>query len=340
MTTWRFGRATLLASAMLTGCGGGPDDGSQPARPGPAVPVMVVRDTTIAAMIEAGGVAEPVARAVLSTKLMGTVTEVRAQEGDRVTRGRLLARIDARDIEAKRAQVEAGMAAADATQREARAQAVRFRALFADSAATRSQLDQAEAALARAEGGLGTARASLVELDAMRSYGEIRAPFDGIVTRRYVDPGAFAAPGSPVLEVQDASRLRISVTVPPRVVAAIAKQGPLEVRIEGRPASAVLEGAVPASGGAVYTVNAILANENGEFLPGTAAIIRIPDGERRGILVPSSALVHEGDLTGVRVRTADQIDLRWIRTGRAGEDGATEVLSGLVAGDSILIGER
>ena len=88
---------------------------------------------------------------------------------------------------------------------DARTQAERFRALYADSAATRYQLEQVETGLARAEAGLQTARASRAELDAVGAYAEIRAPFSGVVTRRFVDPGAFVAPGAPILEVQDAS---------------------------------------------------------------------------------------------------------------------------------------
>ncbi len=188
----------------------------QPATPAMSdAPTFTVRDTTIPAMFDAAGIAEPIARATLSTRLMGSVTEVLVREGDRVRSGEPLARIDARDVEARRAQVDAGIAAAEALYQDARTQADRFRALYADSAATRYQLEQVETGLARAEAGLQTARASRAELDAVGAYAEIRAPFSGIVTRRFVDPGAFAAPGAPIVEVQDASRLRVSVTLPP-----------------------------------------------------------------------------------------------------------------------------
>jgi multidrug efflux pump subunit AcrA (membrane-fusion protein) len=69
--------------------------------------------------------AEPVARATLSTRLMGSVTEVLVREGDRVRNGQLLARIDARDLEARRGQVDAGIAGAEALYQDARTQAER-----------------------------------------------------------------------------------------------------------------------------------------------------------------------------------------------------------------------
>jgi RND family efflux transporter MFP subunit len=336
-------RAALLA-ALLAGCGRGEASDTSP----PATTAMVdaetftVRDSTIPGTFESAGIAEPIARATLSTRLTGSVTEVLVREGDRVRSGELLARIDARDVEARRAQVEAGIAAAEALYQDARTQADRFRALYADSAATRYQLEQVETGLARAEAGLQTARASRAELDAVGAYAEIRSPFSGIVTRRFVDPGAFAAPGAPIVEVQDASRLRVSVTLPPPIAARLRPGAALDASIEGRPAHAVLEGTVPAPASAVYTLNAIVQNPRGEFLPGSAATIRVPSGSRNAMLIPADALVREGDLTGVRLRTDAGSELRWVKAmdSGSGTGGMIEILSGLRSGDVILIGSR
>ncbi len=341
---------TMVAGVLILGltgaCGGNaPEPGAAKAPNQATGTTLVVRDTTIRGTFEAAGVAEPMQRATLSTKLMGSVTAVLVREGDRVAKGQVLARIDARDVQAKRAQVEAGIAGAEAMYQDAQTQATRFRSLYADSAATRFQLEQVETGLARAEAGLRTARASRAELDAIGDYAEIRAPFGGIVTQRFVDPGAFAAPGSPLIEVQDASRLRVSVTVPPRVAAALKSGEGLEAMIEGHPARAILEGAVPAPAGAVYTVNALVENPRRDFLPGSSATLRIPDGTRKAILIPASALVQEGDLTGVRVAVKGTAELRWVKLGgecaaAAGAAPCVEVLSGLSAGDEIVVGSN
>jgi len=141
---------TLLATLALGACGG--DETPTPADrlPLDGTPVAVV-DTVIVDAFDASGVAEPVRAATLSTKLMGSVTAVLVHEGDRVAAGQLLVRLDARDLDAKLTQVEAGLAEATAVHDDAVAQVGRIRALYADSAATRAQLDQAETGLARAE---------------------------------------------------------------------------------------------------------------------------------------------------------------------------------------------
>jgi RND family efflux transporter MFP subunit len=356
---------TLLAG-LVAGCSGHRES-TRPEPPGRQVaePTFTIRDTTITATFDAVGLAEPVQQATLSTKLMGSVTAVLVKEGDRVTPGTVLARIDARDLEAKRAQVDAGIAAAEAVYQDALAQARRFRALYADSAATRYQLDQVETGLARAQSGLRTAQASRAELEAVAAYAEVRAPFAGMVTKRHVDPGAFAAPGAPIAELQDASRLRISVSIPPAASARLARGQQVDADIEGRFAVATIEGVVPSSAGGVYMVNALVDNAKDQFPAGGSATIRVPQGTRSALLVPAKALVREGDLLGVRVRTGQGVELRWVkisseyrvpsteyRSAEAGyavpgtryavrsPEGMVEVLSGLKAGDVVLLSEK
>ncbi len=93
---------------------------------------------------------------------------------------------------------------------------------------------------------------------------------------------------------------------------------------------------MPSASGNLYTVNALVDNEAGRFLPGSAATLEVPQGERTAVLVPEAAVIRQGDLTGVRVRTPEGAALRWIRLGRA-HDGMVEVLAGLKAGDVIVV---
>ncbi|MDZ7630128.1 MAG: efflux RND transporter periplasmic adaptor subunit [Gemmatimonadaceae bacterium] len=214
----RMSSTALLATASLVGlsaCGGAPADSAPAADTTPvrvAGTVLRLTDSTLTALIEASGVAEPMQQATVSTKLMGTVTAVRVREGDVVREGQVLLQIDARELNAKSSQVAASIADAEAMQADAATQAARIRALYADSAATRAQYDAAQTGLARAEAGVRAARAAANEVAAMGSYATVRAPFNGMVTARFADPGTFAAPGAPLLTVQDASTLRISVS--------------------------------------------------------------------------------------------------------------------------------
>ncbi len=334
MRTLMPASGVLLATLILGGCGGeaAPAVAERAAVTG--VPVAVT-DTTIPDVLEAAGTAAPIRMATLSTKLMGSVTAVLVHEGEHVASGQLLAQLDARDLVAKRSQVEAGLAEATAMHTEAKAHAERIRGLYADSAATKAQLDQAETGLARADAAMANARAMAAELAATASYAEVRAPFAGIVTRRYVDPGAFAAPGAPLIAVEDATTLRVTVSASPDAVRGLRRGSVIQAIIGDSVARATVEGVVP-SGANLYTVNALVPNANGRFQSGSTASLALPRGTRRALLVPADAIVRQGDLTGVRVASAGSSSLRWVRLGRAGGP-MIEVLSGLAGTDTVLV---
>jgi RND family efflux transporter MFP subunit len=329
-TIFKF-RAGLIA-VLLTAAACGQGDKSPaeaPVAPYSGTPVAVV-DTLLSTTYEASGVAQPLADATLSTRRMASVTAVRVTEGRRVAAGAPLVRLDAADLDAKARQAVAGVSAAEAVHREALSQATRIRALYADSAAPRAQLDAVEAGLARAEAGLDAARAGNSELAAVRAYGVLRAPFAGVVTHRFVDVGDFAAPGAPLVTVQDASRLRIVATVPASMAARVKTGTRLTARVEGTEVSAVVEGVVP-SAATMYTINAIVQNRDGKLPSGAAAVLMVPSTTTaRTFLVPLEAIVREGDLTGVRVVRDGRAELRWVRLGDT-RAGRVVVLSGLSA---------
>jgi len=329
--------ATLSGAALLAGCGGeSPAADAAPAQPLAGAQV-VVRDTMLPATIEAAGTAEPFQQATLSTRVMATVEAVTVREGDRVAAGQVLVRLDTRDLDARQAQVEAGLAEAQAVEREAEAMAVRIRALFADSAATKVQLEQAETGLARAQAAVRTARAGAAELAAVRSYAEVQAPFAGIVARRHVDPGALAAPGAPLMTVEDASRLRVEVTAAPEHVRGLGRGSVVGVLVEGHPVRGEVEGVVRAQAGNMAQVNVVVANPDRGFLSGSSAVVLLPRGTGAALVIPAAAVLRQGDLVGVEVVVADRAERRWVRLGRSLPDGLVEVLSGLSAGDVVLV---
>lgn len=297
---------------------------------------FTVRDTMIASTIAASGVAEPIQQAALSSKLMGTVLQVSVREGDAVKAGQTLLRIDARDLAARTSQASASVADAEAQHSEATAHATRFRALYADSAATRAQFDAAQTMLARAEAGVRAARAAASEVEAMASYATVRAPFNGVVSVRAADPGMFAAPGVPLLTVQDVSSLRIRVTADANAVRSLKHGDQVRATIDGADTRATIEGIVSANAGNLFTVNAIVSNHSATFRAGSAATLFISTGTQSAVLVPASAIVREGDLTGVIVRGAQRDERRWIRIG-ASAGSLVEVTSGLHAGDVIVL---
>ena len=230
--------------------------------------LLTVRDTVIDAGFTASGTANAFREATLGTTLSGSVTAVLVHEGQRVRRGERLASIDSRDVSARLSQADAGVQAAAAMREQAFAQVKRMRALFADSAAPRVSLEAAEAGFANADAALASARAARTQLDVMQGYAAVTAPFDGVVSRRMIDPGSFVAPGTPLLVVQDVSRLRISVSVTPDEARGLLTGRVIAAQVEQQSVQAAVEGIVPASSGGMTTINAVVNNADGKMLPG------------------------------------------------------------------------
>ncbi len=330
----------LPAALVIMACSRGDDRASR----GPGVApgtdtsgtLLRVTETTLAGSFGAAGIAAPIEEATVSTTLMGTVTEVLVHEGDRVHIGQALLRIDTRELTARGHRLSASLADAEAIHGDAQVQARRFEALYADSAATRAQYDAAQTGLARAEAGVRAARAAVAELDAVSNYAVLRAPFDGTVTNRAIDRGGLAAPGSPLLTIQNATSLRVSATAPIDVTRGLRRGQSISVTLSGSRATATIEGVVPAGSSDLFTVNAVIRNSGNRYVAGSSATIHIPTDSTRGILIPTRAIERDGDLLAVLTDRDGLRERRWIRVGEQHGD-QIEVTSGLREGDRIVL---
>src|SRR5690348_1064208 len=104
---------TVAVLALVAACGKSPGSDAQAITETRSVgTTYVVHDTTIDATFDATGVVAPIQQATLSTKLIGSVTDVLVHEGDRVERGQELMRIDARELSAQSARARAAIAEA------------------------------------------------------------------------------------------------------------------------------------------------------------------------------------------------------------------------------------
>jgi len=333
-------RALLLAGlAALAACGDTAPEAEIVARTTmntEGMTAVTVVDSVLPDVTEAVGTAAPLLSATLSTKLMATVTAVHVQEGATVRAGQLLVSLDVRDIDARSAQAAGNLQSAEAMLADADVQTARMRALYADSAAPKAQLDAAEAGLARAAAMVAAARGGVAEAEAVRTYGALRAPFAGVVTQRLVDPGAFAAPGMPLITVQQSSSLRVSAMVPPTATRTLSRGASVGLTIEGVETRGTIEGVVATPSGGLFTVNVLVPNRDGTLPTGGSATLLLPGAPRAVRLIPLSAVTREGDLTGVLVKTATGADRRWVRLGRT-RGTFVEVLSGVNAGETVYL---
>ncbi len=277
---------------------------------------------------------------IVSARMMASIRAIHVRAGDRVRSGQLLVELDAREQGARVEQAGQAVASAQARLAEARSHHARTERLAAQRAASTAELERALAALRAAEAELERAREALAEVRSAASHAEIAATLDGRVVERYAEPGDTAVPGTPLLKLYDPSALRLEADVRESLAASLAVGDSLDVHIDatGEQRRAAIEEIVPSAdpGSRSFVVKLTLGEARGLY-PGMYGRVAIPTGQVRELRIPAAAVMRVGQLEYVSVRTAHATERRFVRSGRSAADGTVEVLSGLDAGEQVVV---
>lgn len=316
--------------------------------------VVVAEQVETPVLVRATGTLRAHESATLSAQVMGRVLRVRVEAGDTVRAGQALVVLDDATVKAGAEQAEAAVKAAEEQQAAAQANADlaastlhRFEQLEAQKSVSPQEMDEmrrrseaaaAQATAARAQ--VAAIRAQQAGARAMLSYTRVGAPFAGIVTARMVDPGALAAPGVPLLQVDSAGPLELQTTVAESAMAGLHKGSKLAVTVDslgGDPLNGMVSEIVPAADPMThsFTVKITLPATKG-LRAGLAASAAIPNGSKQVVLAPRTAIVQRGSLACAYVLNANGVaELRYVTLGDQHGD-RVEVLSGLTGADKLV----
>jgi RND family efflux transporter MFP subunit len=312
---------------FLAGCGKAPQrhPAAQLELPSVAVRTQTVEAKPLASVEEVVGTVRAKLRATLEAKTSGRITDMPIVLGQKIKAGELLARLDAPEIKARLDQAEASL---QQTERDSK----RVSCLFNQQAATRADYEAADSRYLVAKGLVAEAR-------AMMGYVEIRAPFDGAVTRKWVDVGDQAAPGKPLVDIEDPSQLQLEADVPEAIATRIKQGGRMTIRVEqntGDLSGAMAEIAPIADPTSrTFRVKLDLAASPG-LMSGQFARLIVPVGEHTSMRVPTSAVAQRGQMEIVFAVENQRARLHLVKTGRRVND-EVEILSGLDSGDSVVV---
>lgn len=275
----------------------------------------------------------------LSTKLLGTVTMLDVEEGDRIRKGQVLIRIKSDNLEAQQNQIEANLSEARAARSNTETNLKRIEALFEDGSATQKELDDMKTQFEVSKARVSALESKLQEIKDMLDYANLDSPTDGFVVQKHAEVGDLAAPGQPLLTIESLDDMQVRATVPESQIDLFQVGSKVQVEIPATRANA-FEGTVTSvnpSGSAMsrqYTVKITLQTpRDGEVKSGMFARVLLTKGDTKVLMIPRSAIVSRGQLTGIyTLSSEDELMLRWIRIGRWHND-QVEVLSGLQEGE-------
>ena len=344
MQTKLYIAALITLVITISSCGNEDKKAVPDNSPAVAVKVNTVSEQSGGNFLSASGKIEAVNSANLSTRMMGYVDNIYVQVGDKVNSGQLLISINNADISAKLAQVNAGITEATAAFNNAEKDYNRFTALFNENSASQKELDDITANYNMAKARLEAAKQMKNEVNAQFSYSNIRAPFNGVVTNKFIKVGDMANPGMPLLEMESPGDFQVLAMIPESEILQIKADSEVLVLIKTLNQSVkgkVVEVSTSAKNtGGQYMVKVMLDKSEYNLLSGMYATVQFPTVKKKNtnkVLIPLDAVVHNGQLSGVyTVSESNTALLRWLRLGRTFGD-SVEVLSGLSVEEDYII---
>ena len=322
---------------------------SEPVPPEPVaanarpVRVDIVEKRTFDRQVRFSGITRARRRAMLSFTVPARMASRPVRTGQPVKSGDVIARLDDEPFRNALCSAEARLAECKTRVSQAARDHRRILRLVAEKAAPEEELEKVVAAHDALKAGEAAARAQCEE--AMRQLREtvLKAPFSGTITAVYLEPGEWASPGRPVVEISGAGDLEIEIQVPETVLAGLRMEQPVNVvlpfagtgtgSVDGR---IVLISGAASGPGRLFPVRIQLAGQQG-IVAGMTAEITVQVAAEDQLSVPLKAVVNPGGGVPVVFRLANNQVQRLAVALGAIADGRVAVAGSLKAGDHVVI---
>lgn len=334
----------LLVAASCTGT----ETAQQDAQPAPirigAESVVTVQMDEIRTGPLISGQLAPETEATVRAKIGGSVTQTAFDEGRPVSRGAVLARIEARDLQDAAAAASVAVTSSENALAVARSELQRTERLVEGGALAARDLENARNAVANAESQVAAARARDSSARAQLADTVVRAPISGVVSEKAVHTGDVVSPGTLLYTIIDPSSMRLEASVPSDQIGSLRPGVPVVFTVRGyedQSFTGEIERISPVADPATRQVPIFVSipNAGGRLIAGLYAEGRVESHVRQGLTVPANALdMSSGSPAVTRVRDGKAERVPVAIGVRDGASERVEVLSGLAEGDILLVG--
>lgn len=326
----------------------------KPQVPPPAVEVAPVAEGVLDVTVHSLGSIVPVVRSDLSSRITGNILDIAKREGDEVREGEEVVTIDDRELGHRVAAADAEVLAT--RQKLAGAESVyatqksiyeRDVALEKAGAISREALDRSRAARDSARANVDAYEESLkglVETAAAArtqfGYACIAAPFDGLVSRRWSEPGDLAVPGKPILTVEKKSPFKVLAQVPQEDLVSIRPGTPVYLQNGGQRIAAAVHRVYPALDKNMLATVEVRTESSPFHLPSDATVgVDLVIRRARGFIVPELAVAKSA--RGAFVYTVREGVVRLVPVELLGiGNGRAAVRGELNAGDRVAVAQE
>ncbi|MET0290452.1 MAG: efflux RND transporter periplasmic adaptor subunit [Pseudoxanthomonas sp.] len=339
---WIRPRRWLVLAGLVLGlsaCGGqAPGEGPEATPSTLAVTLAPAQTRQVQRSVVVAGPVSAVEEMQLGVEITGVrVTALNVDVGQAVHRGQVLMALDHRTLDSELQQANASLAEADASVALARANLTRSEQLAEAKYISASQLDELRAQRTQREAQRNTARAARDAAQLRRDFAELRAPADGIISRRLVQPGQVVSAGTELLRMIRDGRLEWRAELPEHELARVAPGASVQLPYQGQTVAGRIRAVTPGVDSQTRT-GTIYADlpEPGPLKPGVYLEGRILGAAASALMVPSASVVQRDGHSYVFTVDAKRVAHRQrVRTG-AVEEGQSEIVEGLKAGDQVV----
>lgn len=281
---------------------------------------------------------EAVNESTVSAQTSGAVKGIFFDVNDQVEAGSLLISINDTQQQAGLQQALANLEQAKAQNEDAQVLLKRNKRLFDQQTLSQGEYDSTVARAKSAAAAVKAATAGLKQAQEQLSYTQVTAPFSGIVKARHIEMGELVNPGQPLMTGLALTPLRAVADLPQRIAKEYKSAEQVSVLIGTESITPEQTTLFPYADARHHSVRlrALLPQTETPLYPGQWAKLRIQTGERDGVLVPNTAVLQRSELAAVYLLVDGQPRLRQVRTGEL-FNGQTEILSGLQAGDTVVV---
>lgn len=306
-----------------------------------AVETAYPKRITILPELIFSGSLDPDWQAEVAPKVDGRVEKMLVKEGDKVTKGQVLAILEQVDTDAEVLKARGAYVEAKTNLRKASRDLERYEKLFQAGAVSEQTVDDYRFARENAEAQLDAALGNLRGKESSLSGTNVIAPADGIVAKRYFQEGYYAKAGTPLFAIADISTLKTVINIPEGQIAGVAVGNEAKIILPAfanREIIGKITSIAPVADLPAHTFSTEVSVDNPEGLrAGVFASVKLAAEPRANVLtIPVHAIVMRDDQKTVYVVDEEnKVNRRVLAIGYFNEEYA-EVVSGLEEKDMIV----